>query len=145
MSRVPYALAPDVSAQLPWFTLTATSKPSASQVDDMLLGVSDELDARLKRNGYALPIPTGATQSQGVLNQWAAIGGAMETALALPQGTDGKHFAALERRWNAILKGIDDGSEGLPDDGLKTTTSGVARHARSGDCATSYFTRDEDL
>lgn len=140
-----YAALEDVLAKVPYFRISATNaKPNASQVADFIAGISDEIDAKLERAGYSVPIPTTATRSRDLLNQWTAIGAGMETAAAMPQGEDSKHLKYLERRWNAILKSLDEGFS-LPDEDLRETSSTTPRFGRVGaaDSTEPYFEKDE--
>lgn len=138
-----YASAPDVSARIGVATITASSKPNTTQVAGYIDDISDELDGRLAALNYTTPIPTGATTAFDLLNAWTSIGAAMNWTAALPQGESGKHLPYLERRWNTILKALEDGTMAVP--GLsKDTTTGRVRFGVGGgtSSATPYFVRD---
>ena len=138
-----YASTPDVLMHLTLATaFTATSRPNSTQVHHHLVDISDELDAALSSQDYSVPIATGATQAQNQLNAWTAIGAAMMVTAAHPAGKDSKHLEFLERRWNAILSGISDGSLSL--DAAQDTSVSLPRYggAVAAEGASPYFGRD---
>lgn len=110
-----YASAADVSAKLAGFNITATSKPSATQVDRLLANASDELDSILVVLDYAVPVATAATQSMEMLRSWTAVGAAYMTAMSMPQGNQSKHAEEYGKEWQAILKSVEGGRRQLPD------------------------------
>lgn len=141
-----YASTVDVLAHLPLAaTFTATSKPSATQVHLHLLTASDELDGALSQADYTTPIATTATGAMELLRTYAAIGAGMYAADSHPAGKDSKQLPFLERRWDAILSGVRDGSLTLADAGRDTTRS-LPRFGTPSDPeaagASPYFIRD---
>ena len=139
-----YASAPDVVGHLTLVaTFTATSRPNASQVHNHLLDTAAELNSKLAEADYSVPVSTAASAAFEQLNHFNAIGAAMYTTAAHPAGKDSKHLEFLERRWNAILSGIADGSISL--DAEQDTSVSLPRFGRSDPLAAGaspYFTRD---
>lgn len=139
-----YATTADVQRKLTFLSpsLSATTKPTASQVADAIVGASDELDAALALVNYSVPVPTAATIALGVLREWAAIGAAGEVAYSLPQGSDSKHLGYRER-FSVILDEIRDRSRDLPDAPRDASARlRVPAQPRSGLGASPMFTRD---
>lgn len=138
-----YASPVDVLAHLSVATFTGSSRPNASEVGDLLLTASDELDAALTDAKYSVPVATGATAASELLRRYAAIGGAMYSANSHPSGKNSNFLPFLERRWNAILGSIRSGEISLPEIARDSSTS-LPRFggepAISG--ATPFFTRD---
>jgi hypothetical protein len=141
-----YASAADVLRHLTQFPsgFTATGRPNASQVDQHLLAVADELDAALGRADYTTPISTAATVALNVLRHWTSIGAAMHVAAGMPQGQDSKHLEFLERRFTVILNGIDAGNLSLPGDAGRDTELALPRYPAAGPSGASpFFARDQ--
>lgn len=112
-----YASEPDIRRLLQFLpaTITATSRPQATQLHNALVAASDELDSALALVNYDTPVSTVASIAQGALRSWAAIGAAGEVAFALPQGSDSKHAKGYQEKFSAILEGIRDRDRELPD------------------------------
>ncbi len=118
-----YASYADVRAHLTFVsTWTATTKPNATQVHQHIVNAADELDSALRVADYSVPIPTTATEGMEALRVWSSIGAAAAVAMAMPQGSSGKHGDALTKRWTALLKDIEEGKRQLPV-GRETTRS----------------------
>lgn len=113
----PYAYAnlSDVQDLLAGFVFSATSRPTATQAARQLYRCSDEIDSLLSRLDYAVPVPTGATQSMQVSRVWTAVGAAYRVSMAMPQGKESKHAEAYGREWKALLEGLEGGKRSLPD------------------------------
>jgi hypothetical protein len=143
-----YASAPDVVALLTNIpTLTATSRPNATQVHSHLTWASNELDAALLRSDYSVPVSaTAATQASESLRGWAAVGAAMRSAGSMPQGEDSKHYEIYREQWSAILDGITTGDLPLPGIDVDAGVS-LPRFPRPIDPesigASPFFTRDQ--
>lgn len=145
MRSYAYASSVDVLAHLSIATFTATSKPTATQVHSHLLSAADELDAALTAGDYTVPVATGATAASNVLRSYNAIGAALYTAQSHPSGKNSNYADFLERRWNAILTGLESGEFTLSDAGKDTTLS-LPRYSGDAGIATGaspYFTRAE--
>lgn len=136
-----YATYADIEAHISQFTVTASSRPNASQADRYITDVSDRLDSKLATLDYSVPVATGATQAFDLVNSWTAVGAAMFCAAALPHGSDGKHLEFLERQWTAILTDLDQGNVRLPGVAKDSTTS-LPRYASVPTGGSAYFTRD---
>lgn len=115
MSRTPYAAVSDVESLLAGFTISATSRPNSSQVANLLVLASNELDTVLSLSDYSTPVPTAASQGLEMVRGWASIGAAYKTAMAMPQGKESKHAESYGAEWKAILDGIGSGRSYLPD------------------------------
>lgn len=140
-----YASPIDVLAHLSVATFTGSSRPNASEVGDLLLTASDELDAALTDAHYVVPVATGATAASELLRRYAAIGGAMYVSNSHPSGKNSNFLPFLERRWNVILGNIRSGDIALPDVAKDTETS-LPRFGGEpviNGSATPYFVRDE--
>ena len=140
-----YASAPDVIQHLTLATaFSATSRPNSTQVHGQILDIADQLDAVLAAADYTVPVATGATSAFDLLNSYNAIGAAMMVTAGHPAGKDSKHLEFLERRWNAILKGISDGSIAL--DAAQDTSVALPRFGGSRSAsvagASPYFARE---
>jgi hypothetical protein len=139
--RESYAEIDDVSAELPWFTITETGQPNQDDVYRFLEIASDDIDRALAKLGYEVPIDVSATESRTLLRGWTAVGAAMRTVAAMPQGEDSKHLKFLERRWAEIMRELKD-EVVLPDVAKGSATTGRIRTGKpTGD---PYFSRDEE-
>lgn len=110
-----YAALSDIAGYIAGATFGASTRPTASQVGNAIERSADELDSLLSRLDYAVPIPTGATQSMDIARSWVTIGGAYRAAMAMPQGKESKHAEAYGREWKALLEGLEGGKRSLPD------------------------------
>lgn len=146
-----YASAPDVNALLTFFpTFTATSRPNATQVAFFVEQASNELDATLTQERYAVPVDLGgATLAAETLRGWAALGAAARAAAASPQGVDSKHAEAYETEWRAIIDRLRDGQLVLPGAARAPAAAsrmrGPRAEASAAFAASPYFTRDSAL
>jgi hypothetical protein len=129
MSRTPYAATSDVESLLSGVVLSATSRPTASQVANLLVLASNELDSMLGLVDYSVPIPTSATASIEMARSWTSIGAAYKTAMSMPQGKESKHAEVYGAEWRAILQGIEAGQRYLPD--AAREGSKMPRHAEA--------------
>jgi hypothetical protein len=145
MRESAYASAPDVLRHLSFIaTFTATSKPNATQVHNHLLAVSDEIDSLLAQADYTTPVGTAATVALNTLRHWTSLGAAMHAAHAMPQGRDSLHAQFLERRFDAILHGLSEGTLALTADAAQETELSLPRYpAGSPSGASPFFTRDQ--
>lgn len=143
--RSPYATLSDVNGLLSFVpTFGATTKPNGSQVTGFLAMAADDLDAALVTHNYAVPIASSAVNSFELVRDWSSVGAAYYTAAAMPQGIDSKHLAIYERRWDAILEGLRNGSLQLPTDAPVDPTLSGTRFAGTPNAvgATPYFSRE---
>lgn len=127
MARTPYAATSDVESLLSGVVLSATSRPTASQVANLLVLASNELDSLLSLSDYAVPIPTAASVSLEMVRSWVSIGAAYKTAMAMPQGKESKHADFYGGEWKAILESVGAGQRYLPDAARMGTK--MPRHA----------------
>lgn len=124
-----------VPARAPFST---TTKPSASQVGELIKDATAEVEQALTEGGYALPVATTATQAYRLVQAACAKCAAAAVEAVAPNADDKKRKLAQEMCDEAKamiaagnLPGLDvDSAEGYP---------------RSGFTATSYFTRDMTL
>jgi len=110
-----YAALSDITGYIAGATFGASTRPTASQVVNSIELSADELDSLLSRLDYAVPIPTGATQSMDMARGWVTVGGAYRAAMAMPQGKESKHADAYGREWKALLESLEGGKRSLPD------------------------------
>lgn len=136
-----YASIADVTAHLSFVaTFSATSRPNSSQVAAFIEAAANDLDSAMRQDGYITPVSSAAVASYPVLRSWNAIGAAMYAANAMPQGGDSKHAAFLERRFEAILKDIQEGDTYIPG-AEKDTALSHPRYAKANaNTGTAYFT-----
>ena len=117
---------------------TATSAPTATALAGLIDRASEELDGIVAGLGHALPIPTTATVSLGVLRSANAVGGWYYAELAAPASDD---LDNARREWEARQKSLRDGDTLLPD---APKDSAVA-FARAPAVASPWFSREMDL
>lgn len=135
MPATPYATLEQVRALNTGRTIGATSKPSATQVQNFLSNAAAIIDAKLRSEGYALPVPTGATSALEVLEYANAAGGHYFTEEAAPTS---EKLKSAKEMWESALKMLS--SVELPTDQDPEQTL-----ARFPSAATPYFTRDLEL
>ncbi len=136
-----YASSIDVAAMLPGFIVSASSRPSATQIAFHLEQVSNELDAILAGADYQTPVPTSATAALDVVRAWTTKGAAYRAAMAMPQGKESKHADAYGKEWTAILTGVETGRHELPD----TPRSSAKLPRGGGDDTGPTFSRADQL
>lgn len=117
---------------------TASTKPSATQVVDLLLDATSEVERDLVKAGYALPVPPTASSSFRLVQAacakcaWAAVEAAAPNA-------DDKRRELAQEMCESARKMIQDGE--LPDYEQDTMQSSP----RSGYYPTAYFGREMEL
>ena len=84
-----YATVDDVVRLAQGRTFTASSRPAVSDVVDWLNLSAAEINGLLRRMGYEVPVPTGATGALALLAHGNALGAAcmVETAAPVPNRT----------------------------------------------------------
>lgn len=117
-------------------TYSATSKPSASQVHRIIGMIEGEVNAILRHQGYALPIPTTATYSLDFLRAVTAKGAMAlieQSAVTSDRRGDAR---AMWQEAKSMLKSTELDAPKDPD-------SSLMRWAPQG--ATPFISRDTEL
>jgi hypothetical protein len=135
---MPYASLPDVSAYAAKRVFGATSIPSASQVAVFIADVATDLDSIMAADGYALPVPTGATVALADLKRLNTLGAYAQTEHSA-QVSDDRDRA--QKMWDAARVEFKSGGVSLYD----LPRLGGQNFARAQSAATPFFTRDMNL
>jgi hypothetical protein len=135
---MPYASIIDVSAYAAKRVFGATSIPSASQVTVFIADIAADLDSIIAADGYALPIPTGATVALSDLKRLNPLGAYVQSERSAQVSTD---LDRAQKAWDAARKDFISGGVSLYD----APRLGGQNFARSQAAATPFFTRDMDL
>lgn len=132
-----YATVSDVQQQNVVRTISATSRPNASQVIDWLEQTAAVLDGLLRESGYSLPVPTTATQVLKLLEHYNALGAAALVERGAPTSDRRKEAQEL---WEGAQKMLRDDLLNLDAPRDEAT-----RTIRAPAYATPMFTRDQEL
>lgn len=137
-----YAVQADVEGLIAQWTLSATSKPTSTQVGVIITDVSNEIDSLLAGLGYTVPVtaPSYFLDWLGILNAYGAAAAVLKSMFPDAAGPgETPAYAFWESRYKAGLGRLKDGSA-IP--------AGLARSSKSL-VPSTYFTRnpdeDEDL
>ena len=133
-----YASLPDVSALAAKRVFGATSIPSATQVARYLDITAADIDSILTADGYALPVPTGASIALLALSALNALGAWVQVEQSAQVSAD---VDRAEKMWDDARTRFVSGGVSLYD----LPRLGGQNFARSQSAATPYFTRDMDL
>jgi hypothetical protein len=108
-----YAAVSDVSALVPFITISASSKPSTSQVQGYLDDCSQMIDAALSSRGVAVPITAPATFLAD-LKALCALGGAGKVLVGTyPQGAGPNAMSGRPTYWKDFLDRLEEFRRGL--------------------------------
>jgi hypothetical protein len=132
---VPYATTDDVAALSPARTFSATSHPTATQVQIFLRDTAAELDAVAAVRGYSVPVPTSATIAYNLMRAYNAKGAHCLVEKTAPTGRKDAADEACAA-WTAAKKALAEGDVLLPDVAVDDDTGRV----RSGFPASAMFT-----
>lgn len=109
-SDAAYAEVDDVARLAQGRTFSATSRPSTSEVVDFLALTAGHIDARLRAQGYSVPVSATAAAARRVLAHTNALGAAHLVEQAAPTTTDTR-LAAARRLWEDALKALTSDME----------------------------------
>lgn len=135
---MPYASITDVAARAAKRQFTATSIPSASQVQVFLEFTAAELDGIMGGDGYSLPVPTTATVSLQMLRRLNSLGAHAQVERAAQVSED---VAAVTAAWDNARQELISGRVQLVD----LPRLGGEAFARAQFAATPFFTRDQQF
>lgn len=131
-----YASVEDVRGQNPARSITASTRPNASQAWLFLEDTAAEIDGLLRARGYSAPVATTATSAYALMRQGNVLGAAAMLEQAAPQSDRLKEALHLWEEFKAMLDREDFLLDAAADSSLA-----VRYPAVSGANATSYFGR----
>jgi len=134
-----YAASSDVQELIAQFTISGTSKPTSTQLTDIIAQIAGEIDTVLGARGITVPVTTPAhfLVRLEALNAYGAAAGTLKSMFPDATGADETPaYAFWERRYRDGLAELKDGT-GIPDGVIGSTAGYVA--------PSTYLTRNPDV
>lgn len=131
-----YAATADIQARVAQFTISATSKPTTTQVGLIQGDISHDINVALGSKGITTPFADDGSEFYdwlGAVEAWGTTAELLKSMFPNATGpAETPAYAYYEKRYQAAIKGILDGSL------IPSTVSTSALRA------STYFTRNPD-